>query len=202
MGLPDAWRIRNAAKAIRSRLGYDERNWLRIRQIRSWQEFFVAHQPLADILEISPGQNEMWKRVASRSYTAVDYPTFDICEEVLPRRFQIVIADQVLEHVPEPIKAVQNMRRMLEPGGCALIATPFLFRVHARPHDYYRWTEAGLRKLCLDGGFQDGSIQTDAWGNAKCVRAHTGGPVRAFGFGRDLSNDPEYPVMVWAFAQA
>jgi SAM-dependent methyltransferase len=201
MKIPGAWRVRKAAGAVKRRLGYDERNWLRIRQIEIWLEFLAAQQPLAEMLEISPGWNEMWKRVVSRSYTAVDYPAFDICKEVLPRQFQIIIADQVLEHVPEPAKAVENMRRMLAPSGYALIATPFLFRVHARPHDYYRWTEAGLRKLCLDGGFQDAAIHTDSWGNAKCVRAHTRGPVRAFGFGKDMSNDPEYPVIVWAFAR-
>ncbi|RWK27414.1 MAG: SAM-dependent methyltransferase, partial [Mesorhizobium sp.] len=39
------------------------------------------------------------------------------------------------------------------------------------------------------------------WGNKACARAHIGGPVRAYGLWRDLSNDEEYPLMVWAFAK-
>src|SRR5882672_1626651 len=54
MRFPGAWRIRKAAGAVKYRLGYDERNWLRIRQIENWQEFLAAQQPLADVLEISP----------------------------------------------------------------------------------------------------------------------------------------------------
>ena len=180
--------------------GWDERNWLRIAQIRSWTAFLEEIGP-SDILEISPGWNSMWEKLSSKSYRSVDFPGFDITRETLAERFDVVIADQVLEHVGDPVAAVRNMRAMLRPGGWALVATPFLFRIHARPHDYCRWTEAGLRRLLVDGGFEDRSVQTFSWGNRACVRAHLGGEVKPFGFGRSLRNEPEYPVMVWAFAQ-
>jgi SAM-dependent methyltransferase len=143
----------------------------------------------------------MWASVNAKSYRAVDFPDFDITNDALVERFDIVIADQVLEHVIEPVAAVRNMRAMLRPEGWALIATPFLFRVHARPHDYCRWTELGLRKLLMDGGFASENIRSFSWGNKACARAHIGGEVRDYGFGKDLSNDDDYPIMVWAFAQ-
>jgi len=90
---------------------------------------------------------------------------------------------------------------MLKPGGYAVIATPFLFRIHARPHDYIRWTAAGLRELLFQAGFGPDEVTVDSWGNKSCVRAHVGGSVRDYGFGRDMSNDPDYPIMVWAFAR-
>ncbi|TIU13610.1 MAG: SAM-dependent methyltransferase, partial [Mesorhizobium sp.] len=31
--------------------------------------------------------------------------------------------------------------------------------------------------------------------------AHIGGPVRDYGLWRDLSNDEEYPLMVWTFSK-
>ncbi len=192
--------LRNA-KRVGKPFGYSEVNWLRVRQIERWQEFLGRQAPLGDGLEISPGWNEMWRRLPWRVYETVDYPDFDICRERLDRRFHIVIADQVLEHVADPRGAVANIRAMLQPGGYALIAAPFLFRVHARPHDYYRWTELGLKTLCRDAGFDTAAIAVESWGNKACVKAHLGGPVRDYGFGRDLSNDPEYPVMVWAFAR-
>jgi SAM-dependent methyltransferase len=192
--------VRNV-KRVCKLAGYSDVNWLRVRQIERWREFLAQQAPLGDVLEISPGWNQMWRQMPSQSYQAVDYPAFDICRERLDRQFHIVIGDQVLEHVAAPRLAVANMRAMLRPGGYALIAAPFLFRVHARPHDYYRWTEMGLKALCLEGGFADSEITVESWGNKACVRAHLGGPVRDYGFGRDLSNDPEYPIMVWAFAR-
>jgi SAM-dependent methyltransferase len=188
-------RVRHYAEKY---LGYDARNWLRVRQIDAFAEFLAAW-PAASVLEISPGWNTYWKS-RCRTYTSVDYPEFDICQAHLPREFDVVIADQVLEHVRQPVEAVKNMHRMLVPGGQLMLATPFLFRVHARPHDYNRWTEGGIRQLLMDGGFSDERINTHSWGNKACAKAHVGGPVRDYGWHRDMSNDPEYPMMVWAFA--
>ena len=193
--------FQRAARKVKTLLpGYDHRNWLRIKQIQAFGEV-IASRPLQDILEISPGWNTMWKSVSSKSYRGVDFPDFDICKDRLSEQFDIVIADQVLEHVAQPHMALANIHAMTRVGGIAMIATPFLFRVHARPHDYSRWTEAGLREVVTLGGFHRENITTGSWGNRACVRAHVGGPVRDFGFGRDLSNDPEYPIMVWAFAE-
>lgn len=38
-------------------------------------------------------------------------------------------------------------------------------------------------------------------GQQSLRESHIGGPVRAYGLWRDLSNDEEYPLMVWAFAK-
>lgn len=195
------WRAKKLTRSALCTLGYDHRNWLRIRQIEAFEDFFRANAPLGDVLEISPGWNDMWKKLPAQSYRSANYPQFDICRNVLPGQFDVVIADQVLEHVPRPVDAARNIHAMVKPGGFAAIATPFLFRVHARPHDYNRWTPAGLEQLLIQGGFAADRIMADAWGNRTCAKAHLQGPVRAYGFKRDLRNDPEYPIMCWAFAQ-
>jgi SAM-dependent methyltransferase len=183
-------------------LGWDQRNWLRIRQIEAFTSFLTQRSPMGRVLEISPGWNEMWKRLAGpENYTAVEYPDYDVSRDVLPAQYDVVIADQVLEHVARPLQAMRHIHAMVAPGGHALVAVPFLFRVHARPHDYYRWTAAGLRELLLEAGFHASEIHVDSWGNKACVRAHIGGPVRDYGLWRDLSNDPEYPIMSWGFAR-
>lgn len=205
MTLPNTMRwakrqIAASAKRFAKPIGYSEVNWLRVRQIERWQEF-LATVPPRDMLEISPGWNGMWRNMPMRSYCSIEYPGFDICTQILDRTFDIVIADQVIEHVVDPLSAVANMRRMLVSGGYAMIAAPFLFRVHARPDDFCRWTEAGLRRLCLGAGFAEDEVTVESWGNRACARAHIGGPVRDYGFGRDMRNDPDYPMMVWAFAR-
>lgn len=194
--------IRGIVKSALASAGYDSRNWLRIAQIRAWEAHLAADAPTGDVLEISPAWNSPWKALAGPGYTAASFPQFDVTRDRLERRFRFVIADQVLEHVRDPLAAVRNIRAMLRPDGCALIATPFLFRVHQRPGDYWRWTEDGLRLLLAEGGFDAGRVETASWGNARCARAHLGSRVKAFGFGRDLSNDPALPLMVWAIARA
>jgi len=181
--------------------GYDYRNWLRVAQIDAWTKFLSANSS-ADVLEISPGWNEYWKKLRFKSYRSVEFPEFDICSQILPdQTFDIILADQVFEHLPKPISAGANIHRMLRPGGYALIASPFLFRVHGRPNDYTRWTAEGMRQLLIVSGFKDSLIDTSSWGNKACAKAHIGGHIRDFGLSRDMSNDPEYPMMVWAIAQ-
>ena len=61
--------------------------------------------------------------------------------------FEAVLCTEVLEHLPEPQKAIDEMFRVLRPGGTLLLTTRFLFPIHDAPHDYFRYTKYGLRHL-------------------------------------------------------
>lgn len=47
--------------------------------------------------------------------------------------FDVVIAEQVFEHLQDPYSAARNVWRMLKEDGIFLIATPFLIRIHNLP---------------------------------------------------------------------
>ena len=61
--------------------------------------------------------------------------------------FDVVLCTEVLEHLPEPQRAVDEMHRVLRPGGTLLLTTRFLFPIHDAPQDYFRFTKYGLRHL-------------------------------------------------------
>jgi SAM-dependent methyltransferase len=61
--------------------------------------------------------------------------------------FDVVICTEVLEHLREPQRAVDEMYRVLKPGGTLLLTTRFLFPIHDAPHDYFRFTKYGLQYL-------------------------------------------------------
>lgn len=73
--------------------------------------------------------------------------------------YDAVLCLAVLEHVPRPWDAMQEMTRVLRPGGTLFLYVPFLSPYHAMPGyygDFFRFTEDGLRSLCA--GFQDVQI--------------------------------------------
>jgi SAM-dependent methyltransferase len=78
--------------------------------------------------------------------------------------FEIVLCTEVLEHLPEPQAAVDEMFRVLEPGGLLLLTTRFLFPIHDAPHDYFRFTKYGLRHLLRRFEILQLEEETDAVG--------------------------------------
>jgi SAM-dependent methyltransferase len=58
-----------------------------------------------------------------------------------------IISRRVLEHVRKPGLAVEEMLRVLKPGGRVWCEIPFLQGYHPTPTDYQRYTRAGLADL-------------------------------------------------------
>lgn len=189
-------RLRRTLRAI----GYETDDWVRVMMYRDAFGFIRQLGPEnLDVMEISGGVQ--WRReLAFKSYRSTEYPEFDICSETLPDRFDVIIADQIFEHLKWPLRAARNVYTMLKPGGYFVIATPFLLRVHASPIDCNRWTETGLSCLLQEAGFEEGRITTRSWGNRSCVQANFTRWQKA-GFLGSLKNEPNFPVMVWAYAQ-
>jgi SAM-dependent methyltransferase len=61
--------------------------------------------------------------------------------------FDLVVATEVLEHVPDPKAAASEITRVLRSGGRAIITVPFLYPLHEIPNDYHRFTPWSLVKL-------------------------------------------------------
>jgi SAM-dependent methyltransferase len=139
-----------------------------------------------------------------KHYESLMHPRFDLCAPVAepPGRFDVVICEQVLEHVPDPFAAARNLRELCAPGGVAIVSTPFLIRVHELPQydmrDYWRFTPRGLRTLLEWGGLEVEEVRS--WGNRDCVAGNLD-RWAAFRPWQSLREEPDLPVQVWAFAR-
>lgn len=63
---------------------------------------------------------------------------------------EAIICIAVLEHVQNPIKAVEEMYRVLKPGGYCFVYVPFLYCYHAMPGyygDYWRFSKDTINYL-------------------------------------------------------
>jgi SAM-dependent methyltransferase len=186
-------------KALLQSVGYDHRHWTRPVMYQRCAELIEALDPgQLDALEISAGK--FFQSFGFRSFTEANYPEFDICQGTLDRQFDLIIADQVWEHLLWPYRATRNVQAMLRPGGHFLVTTPFLIRVHAIPHDCSRWTETGIRYFLMECGFPEDGIVTGSWGNRACVKANFNRWARRGWLG-SLRNEPDFPVAVWALAR-
>lgn len=187
---------RRVARRVYGR-GAERDQWLRQTMFQHVDSFFRGLPPEdAEVLEVS---GSFYGDFPWKHYESWKYPDFDLCRPgALSRRFDVVICDQVLEHVVDPCLAARTLADLCEPGGHVIIGVPFLIKIHPAPNDYWRFTPDGLRLLVEQAGLDP--IDVRGWGNRHCVNANflvwAKRPAWA-----SLTDEPEFPVNVWAIAR-
>jgi SAM-dependent methyltransferase len=79
-------------------------------------------------------------------------PLADVCTNA-------VICTEVLEHVAQPDSVIRESYRILRPGGIFIGSMPFLYRVHADPFDFQRYTAAKFEHMLVQAGFTELVVQ-------------------------------------------
>jgi SAM-dependent methyltransferase len=78
--------------------------------------------------------------------------------------FDVVLCTQAFYYVDEPVRAVQEIRRVLRPGGTALITVPVVLEYDRRTLEH-RFTESSLRRL-FRGWTDVRIVENGGWGVA------------------------------------
>lgn len=129
--------------------------------VEGFLPYYLRGVVLDDGCGRSPYLNEIKKH--AETVILLDHSTsskpLDVCSDVrlLPfpqGSFDTILSFQVLEHVANPFEAFQEIGRTLKPGGVLLLSVPHLSRLHELPHDYFRYTESGLRELANISGLE------------------------------------------------
>ena len=68
--------------------------------------------------------------------------------------YEYILCTQVLEHVPDPDRVMNEFFRVLKPGGELWLSAAFSYAEHEVPYDFFRYTRFGLRFLAEKAGFR------------------------------------------------
>ncbi len=177
---------------------------------RHWQRIVLNRAVDAYIAELPPERctateisGESHSGKPWREYSSLMYPEFDLAAPLeQPGTYDVVICEQVLEHIADLRAAVANLRGLCAPGGHVIVSTPFLVRVHELlmfgMRDFWRFTPNGLRRLLEDAGLEVETVE--GWGNRKVIEANFS-RWAAYRPWHSLRNEPDFPIQVWAFAR-
>lgn len=101
--------------------------------------------------------------MANSEITETTYPEVDMQKLPFPdNHFDIVISDQVIEHLENPQKAILESYRVLKKGGMAIHTTCLINHIHQPAPDYWRFTPKALSYLSR---YFSKIIQCEGWGN-------------------------------------
>jgi len=110
---------------------------------KPYEKLFAADAYVG--LELDTPGNRLRKR-ADHYYNGSAFPFPD-------SSFDSVVLFQVFEHVFTPDAFLQEINRVLRPGGVLLMSVPFLWDEHEQPNDFARYSSFGLRSIIERHGF-------------------------------------------------
>lgn len=135
---------------------------------------FAAALPKdARVLDAGAGEGSYRAHFSAQRYCGLDlgvgdgawdYSTLNVLGDLssLPfadDTFDATLNVVTLEHVREPARVIEELARVLRPGGRVLIIAPHEWEEHQQPHDYFRYTRYGLRYLLGRAGFREIKVE-------------------------------------------
>ncbi len=76
-------------------------------------------------------------------------------EEKSLNQFDNVLLMNVLEHIYEYKNCINTCYKLTKKNGKLIGSTPFFFRIHPSPNDYFRYTKDALEIIIAETGYKD-----------------------------------------------
>ena len=132
------------------------------------RDFALMIAPGSLVLDAGAGEARHARYFSAHRYVPVDLAVGDAAWDYtriqaladltsMPFRadtFAAVLNIVTLEHVREPGRVVAEIGRVLRVGGRVLFVVPLEWEVHQAPHDYFRYTQFGLKHLLEQAGLE------------------------------------------------
>lgn len=148
---------------------------------RRWRNELVSGGRLLDV-GCGSQPYRPWIEHAGLSYTGIDWPESIHDQEPLDvvqwdlrmtpwpfpdGAFDSLLCTEVLEHIPEPAALLAECARVCRAGALMLLTTPLVWPEHERPHDYFRFTQQGLKYLLHTASFSiEETVARGGWNAA------------------------------------
>ena len=125
----------------------------------------ISKYSQGDVLDVGCGNKPYETMFAGKinSYKGCDVVQSDlnkvdvICEATNLKfessLFDTVFSTQVIEHVNEPLKMLQEINRVLKNDGTLILSAPFCWELHEEPYDFFRYSKYGLKAMLTNNGF-------------------------------------------------
>lgn len=129
------------------------------------ENFARSIPPGSMVLDAGAGNAPYKHLVSHANYESADFEKVDkeyakstyVCDlndiPVEDGRYDFVLFNQVMEHLPEPRLVLKELFRVMKPGGRLIYTGPLFYEEHEQPYDFFRYTSFGVQLLFQQAGF-------------------------------------------------
>jgi SAM-dependent methyltransferase len=111
-----------------------------------------AHKFSAIVRKATKGSNHIGVDMQEGEYVDLVH---NLNEPLDIEPVDVVICFSVLEHCDKPWLVAENLENILKSKGKLLTSTPYAWRHHGYPNDYFRFTYEGIKLLFPNVTFED-----------------------------------------------
>jgi SAM-dependent methyltransferase len=104
-----------------------------------------GQEKLSDLRSLFPGKEFIGAdmRKGKGVDVILDLHNIDLADETAG----VVLVLDTLEHVEYPRKAIEEVYRILKPGGILILSSVMFFPIHSYPFDYWRFTGEAFKSV-------------------------------------------------------
>ena len=165
MAIPNLMRIENIDRLSRYKTGISDSLYLHYKFLFRDIKDAIKNYSKGNVLDIGCGNKpyeplfehcDSYKGcdIAQSSERNVDILCPSTAIPLPNEQFDTVFSTQVLEHVEDHLKMLQEAYRLLKPEGHIILSAPMAWEHHEVPYDFFRFTRHGLTYLFEKAGFK------------------------------------------------
>ncbi len=140
-------------------------NSSRVRLYWENESFARSIPPGSMVLDAGAGNAPYKHLVSHTNYESADFEKLErayaeqtfVCDlkeiPVEDARYDFVLFNQVMEHLPDPRLVLKELFRVMKPGARLIYSGPLFYEEHEQPYDFFRYTSLGVRLLFQEAGF-------------------------------------------------
>ena len=151
----------NIRKIVKNVVGFGNFGATNLPNRQSWIKNSLENLPVgSSILDAGAGEQQYKKYCSKLKYVSQDFNQYegigdkkglqtgvwdiskiDIVSDIVnipikDETYDAILCSEVIEHIPDPIAALNELHRLLKPGGELILTAPFISWTHFAPYHY------------------------------------------------------------------
>jgi len=138
-----------------------------------------------------------------KKLTFLPYPEYDLHTLSIKEQFDFFLFNQTIEHLYNPLLAINNIFNSLKPGGYVFTSVPTINIPHITPFHYGSYNPMGLAILFKSSGFE--IVEMGQFGNLRYINhlfKHEGWPgYNTLNINGQIENEEQNVCQCWILAK-